>query len=207
MPIDIPPPPPASISSLSAALSRIAAAHSLAAQAPSLARSANRAVRERGTADVSTPVLSSPVYVLGLDAIVAGRDLAGAKLGLWTHFLPSAQGADDVVSADVSADTSRFASLNEGPQVLGFFRQVRTLQQAADLGPQSFGLAQLRVPALHVEAVWLRDRAGTGGIVIPVAPTSPALSAGRRYSVAEFLAALRPAAEAALANTDPRKGG
>jgi len=153
-------------------------------------------------------MLSSPVYVLGLDAIVAGNDLSTAKLALWTHFFPSAQDGDNqVVAADVDADTSRFASLREGPQVLAFYRQVQVLQQAPDLGPQSFELAQLRIPALHVKAVWLKDKSGAGDVVIPIAPAHPALAPGRRYSAREFIAALRPAAESATGHTDPLKGG
>jgi hypothetical protein len=208
MPLDIAPAPVSSISSLNAALPKVAGSRSIALQAPRLAQGANRALQEKGTSDVPKPLLSSPVYVLGLDAIVTGQDLSAAKLGLWTHFFGSVPDGDNqVVSADVDADTSRFASLKEGPQVLGFYRQVRELQQTPDIGPQSFELAQLRIPALHVKAVWLKDKAGTGDVVIPVAPTDPALTSGRRYSVPEFLAALRPAAESAIAHTDPLKGG
>jgi hypothetical protein len=58
-----------------------------------------------------------------------------------------------------------------------------------------------------VKAVWLKGKAGTSDVIIPVAPTDPALTAGRRYSVQELLAALRPAAESAIAHTDPLKGG
>jgi hypothetical protein len=91
--------------------------------------------------------------------------------------------------------------------VLAFYRQVQALQQSPDVGTQSFELAQLRIPALHVKAVWLRDKAGTGDVVIPIAPTDPALTPERRYSVPEFLAALRSAAQSAIAHTDPLKGG
>jgi len=153
-------------------------------------------------------MLSSPVYVLGLDAIVAGQDLSAAKLAMWTHFFSAARDDDNqLVAADVNADTSRFASLKEGPQVHAFYRQVQALQQAPDIGLRSFELAQLRIPALHVKAVWLKDKGGTSDVVIPIAPTDPALTAGRRYSVQELLAALRPAAESAIAHTDPLKGG
>ena len=44
-------------------------------------------------------------------------------------------------------------------------------------------------------------------MVIRIAPTDPTVTSGGRYSVAEFLAALRPAAESAIAHTDPLKGG
>ena len=208
MPIDIAPPPPASISSLSAVLPKIAGNRGIASKAPLLAQGANRMLQEQGTSDAPRPMLSSPVYVLGLDAIVAGQDLSAAKLAMWTHFFSAARDGDEqLVAADVNADTSRFASLKEGPQVRAFYRQVQALQQAPDIGLRSFELAQLRIPALHVKAVWLKDKGGTSDVVIPIAPTDPALSAGRRYSVQELLAALRPAAESAIAHTDPLKGG
>ena len=207
MPIDIAQPPPASISSLSAVLPRIAGSRDIGSKAPRLTQGANRMLGQGG-ADAPRPTLSSPVYVLGLDAIVAGRDLSAAKLAMWTHFFPSAPDDDNqLVAADVNADTSRFASLKEGPQVRAFYRQVQALQQAPDIGAQSFELAQLRIPALHVKAVWLKGKAGASDVLIPVAPTDPALTAGRRYSAQEFLAALRPAAESAIAHTDPLKGG
>jgi hypothetical protein len=208
MPIDIAQPPPASISSLSTVLPKIAGNRGIASKAPLLAQGANRMLQEQGASNAPTPMLSSPVYVLGLDAIVAGRDLSAAKLAMWTHFFPSARDGDDqLMAADVNADTSRFASLKEGPQVRAFYRQVQALQQAPDIGLRSFELAQLRIPALHVKAVWLKDKGGTSDVVIPIAPTDPALTPGRRYSVRELLAALRPAAETAIAHTDPLKGG
>ena len=52
-----------------------------------------------------------------------------------------------------------------------------------------------------------KDKAGTGDVIIPIPPTDPTLTAGRRYSIADFLAALRPSAERAIADTDPLKGG
>ena len=115
MPIDIAPPPPASISSLTAVLPKIAGNRGIASKAPLLAQGANRMLQGQGTSDAPRPMLSSPVYVLGLDAIVAGQDLSAAKLAMWTHFFSAAQDDDDrLVAADVNADTSRFASLKVG---------------------------------------------------------------------------------------------
>jgi hypothetical protein len=208
MPIDIASPPPASLTSLNAVLPRVAGNLGLSLQAPRLAQSAARALQEQGAGGAPRPILSAPTYVLGLDAIVAGRDLSAAKLSLWTHFFAASPNGDDqVVAADVNAETSRFASLKEGPQILEFYRQVQALQQAPDIAARSFELAQLRVPALHVKAVWLKDKAGSGDVIIPIPPTDPSLTAGRRYSIADFLAALRPSAERAITDTDPLKGG
>ena len=148
-------------------LPKIAGNRGIPSKAPLLAQGANRMLQEQGASNAPTPMLSSPVYVLGLDAIVAGRDLSAAKLAMWTHFFPSARDGDDrLMAADVNADTSRFASLKEGPQVRAFYRQVQALQQAPDIGLRSFELAQLRIPALHVKAVWLKDKGGTSDVVI-----------------------------------------
>jgi len=65
----------------------------------------------------------------------------------------------------------------------------------------------LQVPALGVRAVWLHDASGKApDILVPVAPVRPELVAGRRYTLAEFTAALKDAAAKILANDDPRKG-
>jgi hypothetical protein len=89
MPIDIAQPPPASISSLSAVLPKIAGNRGIASKAPLLAQGANRMLQGQGTANVPSPTLSSPVYVLGLDAIVAGQGLSAAKLAMWTPLFVS----------------------------------------------------------------------------------------------------------------------
>jgi hypothetical protein len=125
--------------------SRVAGNRGIALHVPLLAQGANRALQEQRTASAPRPMFSAPVYVLGLDAIAAGGDLSAAKLGLWTHVFPSTRD-NQIVAADVDADTSRFASLNEGPQVLAFYRQVQSLRQSPDVGPGSFEAGQLRIP-------------------------------------------------------------
>jgi hypothetical protein len=78
MPIDIAQAPPASISSLNTVLPKVAGNRSIASKAPLLAQGANRVLQDQGASDAPRPMLSSPVYVLGLDAIAAGQDLSAA---------------------------------------------------------------------------------------------------------------------------------
>ncbi len=207
MPLEITQPPSQSLESLSTTLPRLAARAGVARQAPLITRVLEMATQHPSALHVTpvAPVLSSPVYVLGLDTIAARRGLSAARLMAWTHLLPSA--GTEVVSADVKADTHEFLGLTEGPHPNVFVQQVQTLQTSSEVEGHSYQLAQLRVPALHVTAVWLRDKEGTSDVLIPLAPTPPELEAARRYSADQFEAALQGRAQTVLAETDPLKGG
>lgn len=209
MTLEIAPPPAQSLASLNAILPRLAARTGVVSQAPLISHALNLAATAVAPAAAPAgPALSAPVYILGLDSIAARRGPSASRLAFWTHLLPSA-GAE-VVSADLSADTHEFAALTQGPHSNAFRQQVQTLQApqvAGDADNNSYQLAQLRIPALHLQAVWLRGQNGAGDVLIPLEPAPPGLVAGRRYSGIDFEAALEPAARAVLAETDPLKGG
>jgi hypothetical protein len=207
MALEIAQPPAQSLQSLSAMLPQLAARVGVARQAPLITQALELATQHPSALPVTpvVPLLSSAVYVLGLDTVAARRGLAASRLVYWTHLLPSA--GEEVVAADMKADTHEFAALTQGLHPSAFAQEVRTLQTSSEVEGHSYQLAQLRVPALHVNAVWLRDKDGANDIVIPLAPTAPELEAGRRYSASDFEAALEARARAVLAETDPLKGG
>ena len=66
----------------------------------------------------------------------------------------------------------------------------------------------IRVPALHLSAVWLKGQAGEADdIVIPnPGPIAP-LEAGKRYSLAEFQRITRDMAADRLRQAGPETGG
>lgn len=158
-----------------------------------------------------TPEVSAPVYVLGLGDVVGGGGLPGAELAVWTHVLPVSPDEDaGVAAADVDARTWRLASVTEGPPIAGLRRQVRELTadgSAAGGGGDTYQLAVLRVPALHVSAVWLRGTGDAGDVLVPLPGPGSPLEAGRHYSTGEFLDALREPATRALAQTSDTSGG
>jgi hypothetical protein len=207
MPLEIAQPPSQSLVSLSATLPQLAARAGVARQAPLITHVLELATQHPSALAVTpvAPVLSSPVYVLGLDKIAGRRGLSTTQLVAWTHLLPSA--GTDVVAADTKADSHEFLALTQGPHPNAFVQQVQSLQSSSEVAGHSYQLAQIRVPALHVNAVWLRDKDGTSDIVIPVAPAPPELEVGRHYSAAEFEQALQARAQTALEITDPLKGG
>jgi hypothetical protein len=201
MPITFSKPPAAMAANLAAALPRLAGSATLEARAPAITRAAARlatgdAMRVAATlADVAVAdAVTTPVYVLGLEDLAAGRITEGAKLKLWAQILPTEAGA---VSAEARASDARFSQMSNGISV-GRFRNALTRMAAAP--PADDGeVAELRIPALHISALWLKG--GRGGDRFEVLDSPPGvLPVGRSYSAADLAAALKPHASSRLAN-------
>ena len=201
MPIETPEPPRPSIDALQAMLPALVGSAGIRHSAPSFAASLVNSPRI-----LSSPGLSYPVYTLGLDSVATGASLSKAKLAAWRHEFMS---GDEVVAAEVSAGRQpRFSGLN----VSSRFRSVsQELRLATETGKgftdRSYQPRLLQISALGIRALWLKSEPRSrADVVIPLAPTRPELTANRHYSPAEFIEALRPAAEALLRTEAPGKG-
>jgi hypothetical protein len=195
-------PPAAVVSALQTALPRIAAKASLAAQAPAISAALSKRL---DVAPTAPKPISAPVHVVGLDEIVAGRDVRTAPLRLWTQLLDD--DGSPAVLADVDAATMRFAAVTEGQEVRALGEQVRAAERSGRDAREDYELAVIRVPALYLTAMWLKGKGGASDVIIPSASPMSPLTAGRRYTPEEFAAALKPLAEQLLRETDPLKGG
>jgi hypothetical protein len=202
MAIRIPAVPAQSLDALRSQLPSLANRSAMTRVAPRLAASLTS---ERAAA--ATPVLSYPVYTLGLSDLADAADrLSTAKPSLWRHIL-SFDG--QLVTADTLADASgdKLAALNINPPATAVQAAIHTLSQDAAIAAASYEAGLLQIPALGVRAVWLHDSTERSpDVLVPLAPVRSELVAGRQYTVAEFAAALKGAATRALANDDPRKG-
>jgi hypothetical protein len=206
MPLIIPPAPAQSTEALRAALPSMLHRPAMMKVAPKL----SLLLTDSSAIASLSPALSYKVYALGLSdlATAASNGLRAATLSAWRHTLAS---DGEVVTADVSVDHAganhTFAALSANPSAPGVQAAIHTLSQEADIVKASYEVSLLQVPALGVRAVWLHDASGKAAdILVPVAPVRSELVAGRRYTVAEFAAALKDAAAKILANDDPRKG-
>jgi hypothetical protein len=138
------------------------------------------------------------VYVLGLDQVVAGADLATAVPAGWRYLLK--QGDQVVAAAQTVTDAggqAAFASFNSGPYVDSTTKALSTAEQYAGAGEGSgddWEPRVLHVPALHAMALWLHTEAATTDVVLPLPPVAAGIEADRRYTVPDYLAALRTAA-------------
>uniref|UniRef100_UPI0018CC2374 hypothetical protein n=1 Tax=Sandarakinorhabdus oryzae TaxID=2675220 RepID=UPI0018CC2374 len=188
---------------LAAALPHLAASTNLEARAPALTRAATRlatgnALRIAATlADVAqADAVTTPVYMLGLEDLAAGRIAQSAKLKLWAQILPTEAGA---VSAEARASDAAFAQMSNG---IGASRFRNALTRMAAAPPADDGeVAQLRIPALHISCLWLKG--GRGGDRFEVIEAPPGvLTVGQTLSAAQLAAALKTHAVSRLANRD-----
>jgi hypothetical protein len=194
-------PPAAMAGNLAAVMPRLAISGGIEARAPAIARAANRmaagvAMKMATTiGDVAeAEALTTPVYMLGLDAIAAGRIADGAKLKLWAQIVPTEAGA---VSAEARASDAHFAQVSNGISVGRFRNALTRLAAAPPTGDAE--VAQLRVPALHLTLLWLKGKGGIDSYEVVDAPPG-VLSVGQKLSAAELAKALKPLAAARMAN-------
>jgi hypothetical protein len=184
---------------------------SLAALAPILRPvPATHANALRALVAEATPehvTLPAPVYVLGLDSLTHGRGLADASLIGWRYIIDKGTGA--AVAAEVGYDRGTaqhaFSSLNQGSFVDDTPVQVSAAQRAPEIAAGDYELRLLRIPALNLVALWLKDRSGAQDRLVPLAPAQPPLSAGQIYPVPEVERLLAPHAAERLSFDDRPK--
>lgn len=176
------------------------------AEAPGRARA--RTLRDvgKGGRRLAAPLA---VHNLRLSDLEKPGRLADAPMTAWRYLVEEA-GAT-VASAEVSVDANGavrgFDHLNEGPYV----KATAAAQKAAAKLPQvRDGRVEariVRIPALYVMALWLKDLDGDADLVVPMAPAPPYLEANRPYTEGEFLKALaEPAKERAKFSNAPEAG-
>ncbi len=153
------------------------------------------------------PMNSHPVYVLGADSLAQGKGLTEATLVSWRHLVGGMAGG--YVAAEVSVDAKRnvheFASFNEGPHVEGTLVQLAAAQKDPRVTSGEYELRLLRIPALYVVALWLKDRDGDDDLFVPIGPVAPPLLAGNTYTTTEIEQLLKgPAADRLKFDDSPK---
>jgi hypothetical protein len=86
--------------------------------------------------------------------------------------------------------------------------ELRSVAEAGgNFAGRSYEPRLLQISALGVRALWLKSKSRShADVVIPLAPTRRELTANRHYSPAEFIEALKSAAETLLRAEAPGKG-
>ena len=148
-----------------------------------------------------------PVYNLGLSDIVAGRAPDQLKVSSWRFIVQS--GGETTAAETLAGDAAtgaQFASVNSGPFVAGTVGALAATLNDPEFVQGDWEMRLLRIPALSVLATWAHEKSGKGDQIRPIAPAPPVLDATRTYNWADFMAALRGAAQQRLAEDDGRKG-
>jgi hypothetical protein len=201
VPIETPEAPRPSIEALQAILPALVGSAGIRQSAPNFAASILASPRS-----LSSPGLSYPVYALGLADVASGAGVGKAKLSAWRHEFTS--GAE-VVAAEVSAGRRpQFSGLNVNSRFRSVEHELRSVAEAGgNFAGRSYEPRLLQISALGVRALWLKSKSRSHpDVVIPLAPTRHELTANRHYSPAEFIEALKSAAETLLRAEAPGKG-
>jgi hypothetical protein len=201
VPIETPEAPRPSIEALQAILPALVGSAGIRQSAPNFAASILASPRS-----LSSPGLSYPVYALGLADVASGAGVGKAKLSAWRHEFTS--GAE-VVAAEVSAGRRpQFSGLNVNSRFRSVEHELRSVAEAGgNFAGRSYEPRLLQISALGVRALWLKSKSRSHpDVVIPLAPTRHELTANRHYSPAEFIAALKSAAETLPRAEAPGKG-
>lgn len=196
-------PPPAVLTALEAALPKLGRSAAIEARSPAIGRAARGfaggaqlRIPRRLDQVANADAIATPVYVLGVDDLIRGKVVDGAKLALWSHILSSEAGP---VSAEVDANTARFAQISDS-RAAARLRNRITMMATSDEGRQGeYQVAQLRVPALHLTLLWLKSTDGKD-LFEPVEATGNDVQIGQHYTQEQLVAALRAPAAARAAN-------
>jgi hypothetical protein len=135
-----------------------------------------------------------PVFNLGLDEIGKPGALDRAAMTGWRYLVTS--GAAVIAAAEASAHSAKgravFAGTNEGAFVQASAEAIADAEQWPEIRAGRYALGLIRVPALYVVALWLRDEDGKDGgdRFVPLAPAPSPLASGKRIGGAEFERAL-----------------
>jgi hypothetical protein len=130
-----------------------------------------------------------PVYNVGLDDLTARRPLTEARLTGWRYLVDSdsATVASSEVSVDAAGRPTAFARVNEGPFVAATAQALVQIDQRPEVARGNYEIRLLKVPALYVVALWLKDLNSDSDLVVPLSPTPPYLVPGRTYAHTDFL--------------------
>jgi hypothetical protein len=159
--------------------------------------------RALGAAEPSNLAVAVPhdVYTLGLDDLAAGKGLDSAEaVGRRVLIM---EGDRPVAAAELQdPEGGSGFSATEGPFTEATAHAVREVEAWPVVADGEYELRVLRLPALYLMALWLKDRDGDADLVVPLEPAPTGIEAGRGYSAEELLSDLRGRARERLDAAD-----
>lgn len=149
---------------------------------------------------------SHAIHNLDVDTLARGEDLQRARpTGLGYVVLEDGQPrAMAEVALDGEGQPTSFSNLTQGREFDSLVSALRLLDRQADADEGDFRgdfeLRVLRIPALYVRAIWLKNLGSDPDVLVPVA--GPGLRLGVPTSAERFLSALRERASEVAAFPD-----
>ncbi|HWM54319.1 MAG TPA: hypothetical protein VNO20_02880 [Solirubrobacterales bacterium] len=99
------------------------------------------------------------------------------------------------------------AITSHGPFTQGTVDAIRAAEDSSDVAEGDFELRLLRIPALYLMTLWLKDEDDDRDLFVPLEPAPPHVSPGRTYTWQELSECLRPLAQERLEAKDVDEAG
>jgi hypothetical protein len=181
MPVNMPDGPPESRQALNEGLDRM----------PARRRNVFATMAAGGAA----PSITHPhqVFVLTPDLLLSGRGLEAARPTGWRYLLNQPTLALAAGTATASAEVAEREGRHEFQQLqygwLGnaTLQTIDAVQNDAAVNAGSYDLRMLRVPALRLDAIWLKNNNPGLDLVVPIASQDPRLRPQQVYQAADFI--------------------
>ena len=160
--------------------------------------------RSPGTGDLELGDLHG-IYGLTVAELDAGLALDTARLLGW-RCLARLRG-QVVASAEVDADDTGLAHVDQGPLARSTAGSIEEMRARPEVEQGSFEIRLLRIPALYLVALWLKDLGGPGDLFEPLSPVGSTLEEGRLYSTDELTALIRRPVAAVIPSAGAAEAG
>lgn len=133
------------------------------------------------------------MFTLGLNDLVASRDLESAKRTGWLFLVQD--GDKTVASAEAvptgTGDEQVLSAFNEGRVVGSTSDALRSARELPEVSKDDFEPRLLRVPGLYVTALWLHKAGGLGDLLVPLDPSPVDAQVGQPVPASRLIEELR----------------
>jgi hypothetical protein len=150
--------------------------------------------RDRRGDELRKAPIGLQIFILGLRDIAGGAGMQAATPAGWRFLAGNPSG--DLASADVveppDGSPQVMTSLSHDPLIAGAIRALHEVETLPEVQNNDYALVVLRIPALLIEAFWLRSGQSDGDLIIPVLKRARELQVMKAYPAAEFLNIVRP---------------
>ena len=131
------------------------------------------------------------LYMLGMNQIEAGDGIEAAIPIGWRYVLTPRNAEAFLAETGERAGKHRFSFFSSGDHARMLIRVWDSVKHHPILTTGDYELRGLRIPALLVEAFWLKDRHGDRDVIVPIMAGNKSVLEKDMYSRVEFLDQLR----------------
>lgn len=159
------------------------------------------------------PLITLPVFVLGLPDLARGRVAGGAKQAGWQFLTIDSKGvitSGEAPAAGSGAEPSAITR-SQGPSWIKAYSAYDEAKKLKELLQNDYEPRTLRIPRLRIEVFWMRRKSDNASaeqlnedFIVPFHTFNPELLANVVFSMRDFLAIVQPLAAQQVNSASPK---